>query len=84
MWLSIISVAICSTEGNENKSLAKEEYVVEESEFETVNSVCVRGACEAGEFWYTGVLITSFNNVSAFTTDVEIVSPVKAERLTTG
>ena len=84
LMLSIISVAICITEINKNKSEEKEEYVVEEPEFETVNWFSVRGACKAVEFWYTGVLITSFSGVSAFITDVEIGSLVKIGRLTTG
>ena len=83
--LSIIFVAICSTEGNGIKSLPREEYAVTESEFETVTSSCVQGECETyKEFVFTKVLITSFNGVSASTTSIEIISLVKAERLTTG
>ena len=40
----IISVAVCSSEGNGNKSLAREEYVVAESEFDRVNWFFIQGA----------------------------------------
>ena len=83
--ISIIFVSICSTEGNGNKSLVKEDYVVAESEFVRVNWCFVRDAWDEDEkFWYTGVLITSFNGDSTFTAVVKIGLLVESGRLTTG